>query len=329
MDKHPFERPTRRRLLQSVAGLGTWAALGAARADERALLRIVLPYPAGGLSDVSIRAVAASMARSLDRPVIVDNRPGAAGLIGTHMVQVAPADGSVLLYHNIGFVGLPMLQKETRYDPLKDFTPVASVADGPAFIVVHQSVPARTLPEFIAWARVQPHPVESATSGVNGASHISTLMFAKMAGIALLPVPYKGGAEQQTAMLTGESKLLISNMSEVVNAQVKLGNLRVLAICSDRPSALAPGVPLASDTVPGFVIQGWNALFAPAGTPPPVVARLSDAVRVAIEEPGFRERLAGMYLDARYQSPQQLAASERETRAFYQRVVTELGITAS
>lgn len=329
MQDFPLARtaPTRRGLLRLSGAALLLAAASRVRAQDKPPLKIIMPYPAGGLLDVLVRHAAVSMAKTLNRPVVVDNRVGAAGLIGTRATQNAPADGNTIMMQNIGFISLPMMQKATNYDPFKDFVPVASLADGPAFIVVHESVPARTLPELIAYAKSKPGALTAATSGVNGASHISTMLFARMAGIEVLPVPYKGGAEMQTALIGGEAKLMISNLSEVFNQQVKAGRLRVLAVASAQPSPLTPGLPMVQQTVPGFVIEGWNAFFALAATPPAEIAAITAAVKIAVEEQGFRDKATALFLEAHYQSPQQLLASANRTADFYRKVVTELNIT--
>lgn len=323
----PACTPARRRLLLCTGAAALLSHAGIGRAQDRAPLRIVLPYPAGGILDITVRTVGPAMSRALNRPVIVDNRPGAAGLIGTRLVQTAAPDGNTILMHNIGFVGTPMMQKAANYDPVKDFLPVASLVDGPAFIVVHESVPARNLPELISYIRTTGVELPAATSGQGGASHISTMLFAKMAGIRLLPVPYKGGAEMQTALIGGEAKLMISNMSEVFSAQVKAGKLRLLAVASGQPSGLTPGLPMVQQAVPGFVIEGWNGLFAPAGTAAAEVTAISTAVKLAVDEPAFKERMAALYLEPRYQAPAEFAASVGKTGDFYRNVLRELNLT--
>jgi len=316
---------TRRRLLKAAA-----AAMAAFRLpawSEDKIMRIVLPFPAGGILDVIVRFVAKGIAGPLDRSVFVDNRPGAAGVIGTHIVQTAVPDGSTLLFQYIGLVGLPFTQKGANYDPIKDFAPIAIVAEGPAYIVINASVPAQNLAEFIAWAKTQPNGVESATSGPGGGSHTWTLLLAKRAGINLLPVPYKGGAEQSMAIIQGDAKVLISNMSDSINAQVKTGKLRILAVCSDSRSSITPEVPLAKDTVPGFVIAGWEGLFAPAGTPKATIDSIAAAVKQVVADPAYREKCLSLYSEPRFEGPAEFARSMIETTAFWKSVVSDLDIT--
>ena len=321
-----------RRRVVGAAALAIAAAFAGAlpaAAQEAKPIRIIVPFPAGGINDVITRLVGASVAKTLNRTVVVENKPGAAGVIGTKAALLPSADGATTLVTTyIGLYGLPFTQRGATYDPVKDFVPVAMMTDGPAVIFVHSSVPAKTLPEFLAWAKNQPQAIEAATSGPGGGSHTWTTLLAKRAGINLLPVPYKGGAEMTTAMITGEAKVMISNTSEALNSQVKAGKVRIIAVASDRPSALLPGVPLAQDAVPGFVVEGWMGLHAPAGTPAAEVATISAAVKKALEEPGMRERLAGMYQEPRYASPAEFAAAGLKTQEFWKKLVADLNIHA-
>lgn len=316
----------RRTFLKTTAGLAGAAAVPSGWAQDK-VTRIVLPFPAGGLNDVILRQLSITMAEALGRNIIVENRAGAAGLIGTRAVQHAPADGSTLLFHYIGLLGLPYTQKNANYDGMHDFSPIAMVADGPAYILVNSNVPARTFDEFLGWAKTVKGGVESATSGPGGGSHMWTLLLAKQAGIDLLPVPYKGGAEQSMALIQGDAKVMISNMSESLNAQVKTGKVRILAVASDQPMSITPDVPLAKDVVPGFVIAGWSGLFAPAATPASEIETISAAVRKAVAEPAYRQKCASLYLEAKYQGPAEFAKTMVETNAFWKRVVTELNIS--
>ena len=295
--------------------------------DSSAVLRIVVPFPAGGIIDAMARLLANAVAGTLNRSVIIDNRPGAAGLIGTRAVQLALPDGATLLFQYIGLVGLPFTQKGANYDPIKDFAPIAMVAEGPAFLVVHHDVPAKTVAEFIEYAKTIPGGIESATSGPGGGSHMWTMLFDKRAGINLIPVPYKGGAEQTRAVISGEAKVLISNMSEALSGQVKAGTVRLLAVASEQPSALAPGLPSIHQTLPGFVVEGWNGVFAPAGTPPAIVDTISAAIKKAVEQPAFAAKLSAMYVEAKYAGPVEFARIMGTTTEFWRKVVTDLEIT--
>lgn len=317
----------RRHLLAAFASVALAACAGVAAAQEGVPLKIVVPFPAGGIADTAARLVGQSMSTTLNRPVVIDNRPGAAGLIGTRAVQTAVPDGNTLLFQYIGLVGLPFTQKGANYDTLKDFVPVAMAFDGPGFIVVHSSVPAKSVEELIRYSRSQPTALEAATSGPGGGSHMWTSWFAKATGAKLLPVPYKGGSEMTVALTTGEAKVMISNLTEPLNQQIKLGKLRLLAVTSEQPSALAPGLPTASQAVPGFDVASWWGFFAPANTPPAIVSAQSTAIKKAAEDPAIHDKLLAMYLEPHYRGPADSVAAVRSTQAFWKRVVSDLEIT--
>lgn len=312
----------------------TLAVLGAAQmplwAQERSgVMRIVVPYAAGGQSDLLARVLAQSLSKSLGLSVIVENKTGAAALIGTRAVQGATPDGNTLLFHNSGLVALPLLTKGTGYDAVKDFMPVAMVGYGPNFLLVNSSVPARTLPEFIAWAKAQPNGVDAANAGLGSAGHLATQLFAKRAGIKIVHVAYKGVAETQNALLAGEVSMQLTSPTEVMTQQAKLGKVRILAVNAKQRSTLAPEVPTISETLPGFHNEVWFGLLAPAGSPAPYIARISDAIRAALNEPELRTRYLQNYLDPVYKDPRDFAATIGETLGTWQAIVSELGIQPS
>ncbi len=321
-----------RRELIALAGslaLGALASPHAFAQQGGGNIRIIVAFPAGGVADTLARLVGNALGKALNRNVIVENRPGAAGLIGTKMALQPGADASAttLLLTYIGLYGLPFTQKGADYDPHRDFVPVAMVGDGPGFLFVHESVPARTVPEFIAWARTQTAGVESATSGPGGGSFMWTTWMSKMAGIHLMPVPYKGGAEMTKALITGEAKFMLSNTSEALNAQVKAGKVRILGVASRQPTLLAPGVPTVAETLPGYVVDSWWGLHAPAGTPAREVQAISAAVKQVLEEPALRERFLGMYIEPRYASAAEFEVMGRQTTEFWKKISADLGVT--
>lgn len=303
------------------------ALLQPALAQDRGTpLRIVVPYPAGGQADALARALANAMAAPLGRSVIVDNRPGAGGLIGTRAVQSAAADGNTILFHNSGIVSLPMLQKGANYSVLRDFAPVAYVGTGPNMLMVHQSVPAQTVPEFIAWAKAQGGGVEAANPGIGSGGYLMAKMFEKETGIKLVHVSYKGAAETAHALVGGEVKMQVTTTTDALNAQIKAGKVRILAVASEKPTPLAPGVPTLNQTLPGFSIDGWNGVFAPAGTPANRIAELSSAIKVAMADPEVRRKFMGVYIEPGYQPPEEFARSIERMTTFWRKTIDDLGI---
>lgn len=319
----------RRTLLQSTAATVLLAASRAARAQDRgsgAVMRIVVPYAAGGQTDMMARLLAPLLAKTLDRNVIVENRPGAAALIGTRAVQTAAPDGNTLLFHNTGFAALPLLTRGANYDPVKDFTPVATVGNGPNFLIVNGSVPARTVSELIAYAKTQPEGIESANAGLGSAGHLATQLFAKRAGIKIVHVPYKGSAETATALISGQVKMQLTSPTEVLTQQAKAGKVRFLAVSSRERTVLAPDLPTIAETLPGFVNDGWFGLIATGGSPAAHVKQTADAIAKAMADPEIRARFLQLYIDPKPMDSAQFAAAIQESTEFWKSVISELGI---
>lgn len=316
----------RRNCLRLAAGTALLAARSVPAQDRNAVIRIVVPYAAGGQTDLMARLLAAAVSKSLGQSVIVENKPGAAALIGTRAVQTAPPDGTTLLFHNTGFVALPMLTKGANYDPVKDFAPVAIVGNGPNFLMVHGSVPARTLPEFIAYVKTLPDGIDSANAGLGSAGHLSTQLFAKRAGIKINHVPYKGSAETSNAVISGEVKMQLTSPTDAVTQQVKLGKVRFLAVSSKQRTPIAPDLPTIAETLPGFVNDGWFGLLATGGSPPAQIERLSEAFGKAMADPDIRARFLQLYMDPTYGNPVQFAAAIDEVAGFWKAVIAELGL---
>jgi tripartite-type tricarboxylate transporter receptor subunit TctC len=315
----------RRKLLYAATAAGITTILPVARAQDK-LIRIVVPYAAGGQTDMMARALAASMSKSLERNVIVENKAGAAALIGTRAVQMAPPDGNTLLFHNSGFVALPMLTKGANYDPVKDFMPVAVVGNGPNYLMVSGTVQARSAAEFIAWAKAQPEGITCANSGLGSAGHLSAQLFAKRAGINITHIPYKGSAETAIALINGEVTMQLTSPTEILTQQAKLGKVRFLAVTSVARTSMAPELPVLSDTIPGFVNDGWFGLLTSAGSPSAQVQAVSGAIKKAVAEPEIRERFLRTYIEPKYLDPSQFASAVDDSVKFWRSVITELNL---
>jgi tripartite-type tricarboxylate transporter receptor subunit TctC len=316
----------RRNLLQAgLAAALPWSPSVRAQMGAKPL-KIVVPYAAGGQTDVLARALALSLERTLKRPVIVENKPGAGALIGTKYVQAAAPDGDTVLYHNSGIVAVAMLQKNRPYDPVKDFAPVAITGQGPNFLMVHESVPARTMPEFLAWARAQQGGIECANSGLNTGGHLSAMLFAKMAKVKLLHVPYKGSAEVTNALLSGQVKMQISVTTESLNPYIKEGKIRLLGVATKQRTSLAPDVPAISEFVPGYNMDGWFGILAPAGTPIDKRTQLAEALKQSLDEPQIKQRYREVFQETVYRNPKEFEESMLESVQFYTRLIQELNL---
>lgn len=319
----------RRNLLQAgFAAALPWSLSTRAQMGAKPL-KIVVPYAAGGQTDVLARSLALSLERTLKRPVIIENKPGAGALIGTKYVQAAAPDGDTVLYHNSGIVAVAMLQKPRPYDPIKDFAPVAVTGVGPNFLMVHESVPARNLPEFLAWARAQPGGLECANSGLNTGGHLSALLFAKMAKVQLLHVPYKGSAEVTNALISGQVKMQISVTTESLNPYIKEGKIRLLGVATKERTSLAPEVPAIGEFVPGYNMDGWFGVLAPAGTPIEKRAQLAEALRQALEDPQIKQRYREVFQEAVYRTPKEFEEAMVDSVQFYTKLINELNLSPS
>jgi tripartite-type tricarboxylate transporter receptor subunit TctC len=320
----------RRTLLKlAPAGAAAVIAPGVWSQDRPPVLRIVVPYAAGGQSDLLVRALAPSLSKTLDRNVIVENKTGAAGLIGTKAVLAAAPDGNTLLFHNSGIVALPLLTKAPTYDPVKELMPVALVGYGPNFLMINGAVPAKTLAEFIAWAKEQPQGIEAANSGLGSAGHLAAQLFAKRTGIKITHVPYKGTAETQNALIAGEVKMQLTSPTEVMTQQAKLGKIRFLAVNAKERTSLASDIPTISETIPGFYNDIWFGLFAPAGCPPDQIRKISEAFNKALSEPEIKDRFVQNYMAPLYRDPQGMASAVNDSLTSWKAMLAELGIEPS
>ncbi|MBN9516227.1 MAG: tripartite tricarboxylate transporter substrate binding protein [Alphaproteobacteria bacterium] len=272
-------------------------------------IKLIVPYSPGGTTDIMARTLQEPLSKALGQPVIVDNKAGAAGAIGTKQVATSPPDGYTLIFGNNGPSAIvPLIQKDVGYDPVKDFAPVSLVSIAPLTLVVHPSVPATNVKELIAWAKTQPGGVDYATAGAGSLGHLSTELFGKEAGIKLNHVPYKGQAPSTMAVLNGEVKLLLTTSSDTQDAAVKSGKLKLLGVSTPKPSPLMPSAPTIGQSLPGYETVVWFGILAPAGTPAPVVARLNAAIREVLAQPDIQQKFMGYGCIATASTPQEFAA---------------------
>jgi tripartite-type tricarboxylate transporter receptor subunit TctC len=289
-------------------------------------LRLIVTVPPGGAADFIARLVGGKLSESLGQPVVVENRGGAGGTIAADAVAKAAPDGYTLLFPNNGLVISPQVSKEANYAPLKDFAPVSLVSLQPMVLVINPSVPATTTQQFIDYAKANPGKVEYASAGPASFGQLSSELFARRAGISLLHVPYKGQAPTTQAVLTGEVKMLLSTTSPQLNAFAKEGRLRMLGTGSAQPSTLAPGAVPLSQTLPNFNLEVWFGLFAPAGTPPDVVARLNDAIVKVLATPDIKTRFEQAGALAASSTPEQLGTRIADEYASWAAVIKDAGI---
>ncbi len=298
-------------LLSSVAlalGALPGVALGQTQFPDKPI-RLVVPYAPGGTTDIMARTLQEPLSKILGQPVIVDNKAGAAGAIGTAQVAQAPPDGYTLIFGNNGPSAIvPLTQKEVGYDPIKNFAPVSLVSIAPLTLVVHSSVPASNVTELIAYAKTLPNGLDYASAGAGSLGHLASELFGKEAGIKLVHVPYKGQAPSTMAVMSGEVKMLLTTSSDTQDAAVKAGKLKLLAVSTPQPSPLMPGAPTINQSLPGYDTVVWFGILAPAGTPAPVIARLNAAIREVLAEAAIQQKFVGYGCVATASTPQELGA---------------------
>ena len=289
-------------------------------------LRIVVPFPPGGGTDIGTRIVAQKLQEAWGQAVIVENKPGAAGIVGTELTAKSAPDGYTFMMGNIGTHAINVsLYKKLAYDPVRDFAPVSMVADLPLLLLVHPSVPANSVKELIALAKSQPGKLNFSSSGAGGSMHVAAELFKSMAGVDMVHIPYKGGAPAVADLISGQVALSFSTVLETVQ-HVKAGKVRALAVTNDHRSIALPDLPtIAEAGLPGYQSISWLALFAPAGTPKEIVNKVSaESVRI-LKLPDVKERLLAQGAEPIGSTPEQLAATLAADIAKYAKVIRESG----
>jgi tripartite-type tricarboxylate transporter receptor subunit TctC len=290
-------------------------------------IRLVVPYGPGGAGDVIARIVSQRLGADLSTTVIVDNRPGASGMIGAAAVANAPADGyTVLLGNTTEMVVAPYIVKSASYETQRSFQPVALAGYLPQVLVAHPSVGARTIDEFIAVAKAHPNRFSYATAGSGSAAQIGGALLEKLAGIKLLKVPYKGGAQAVNDVLAGNVSIYFSGIPPSIG-NIKSGRLVALGTASTKPVASLPGVvPLASGALSRLDLSAWFGFFVPKNTPPEIVKTLNARIGQILETPEVQARLVGLGVEPEAMSPDQFENFVIAERKKYMGLVTELAI---
>ena len=291
----------------AFAALLSVAAAPQAQTYPAGPIRVIVPYPAGSGVDGVARMVVARMSTGLGAPIVIDNRAGAGGNIGTEFAARAPKDGYTLLFNATQLVGNPGIS-DVKYDAIRDFTPISLVSRVPALLVVPANSPARTVPELIALARARPGSLSYASGGNGGIGHYSGELFKALGGnLDIVHVPYKSAAEQVTSVI-GEQTQLAFPALQIAMPQVRAGKLRALAVTGARRSALLPEVPTMQEAAPpGFALDAWYGLLAPAGTPAPVILRLYDELQRVMADPAVRQSLVNASQDVVGSTPEAFA----------------------
>ena len=291
-------------------------------------LRLVVPYPTGGAADLMGRSLASKLSERLGQPVILDNRAGAGGSIGAEAVMQATPDGYTLFYATMGTHAINVsLYPKLRYDPLRDFTPISLTHVTPRVLVVHPSLPARSVAELIVLARSRPGELSFGSAGNGSSSHLSGELFAAMTGIKLLHVPYKGSGPASTDLLGGRLSMSFDSIA-VYADHIKAGKVRALGVTSAEPSAALPGVPAIARGDPGlrgYEVANWLGLVAPAATPRSVVNTIHAAVVASAADTAVRTQLLALGIEPLSSTPEAFAALMREEIDKWARIVRASG----
>jgi tripartite-type tricarboxylate transporter receptor subunit TctC len=311
--------------LVSTAVLTPLPALAADGFPDRPL-RMIVPFPPGGSVDVVARIAGQKMTEIAGQSIVVDNRGGASGNIGSELAARAPADGYTIMMTTIPLVVNPSLFSKVPYDVVRDFAPISLIAAAPFVLAVHPSLPAKSVKELVALARSRPGQLNYASAGSGTNLHIAAELFKNLSGTNIVHVPYKGGGPALSALLGGEAQLSFLGVVAVV-PHVKSGKMRALALTATKRSAVLPDLPtIAEAGVPGYEFASWYGVLAPAGTPAPRITKLHDILVRSLRSPDLAGRMATEGADIIAGSPQQFAAYLKTELTKWARVVKDSGL---
>ncbi|MBK6004696.1 tripartite tricarboxylate transporter substrate binding protein [Ramlibacter ginsenosidimutans] len=331
---HSVARQGRRRASVLLAAVLAATAFAHAPASAQAAypnrpLRIIVPFSPGGATDTLARIVGQKLTEAWGQPVVIDNKPGAGGNIGAEAGARAAGDGYTLTLAAAGFMAVnPSIYPKLAYDPVKDFAPLTLLVKAPLLLVVNPKMPVHNIAEFMAYAKANPGKVTLGNGGTGTAQHLGGVYMSSEAKVNIVHVPYKGSAPATTDLLGGVVDAQFDNMVTLL-PYVKAGKLKALAVSSKQRSAAFPDVPTLSETVlPGFETGTWYGLVAPASTPAPIVAKLSQELQHILAMPDVKERLMALGLDASGTSGAEFGQFIRSEIATYAKIVKTAGVTA-
>ncbi len=320
------------KLAALAAALALTAFASASRAQTAAAypdksVRLVVPFAAGGALDVVARIVGQKLTETWGRQIVIDNRLGAGGNIGAEFVAKAPADGYTLLMSSVTTQAINMsLLAKPPYDFVRDYAPVALVASAPLALVIHASLPAKSVREFIALARAHPGELNYFSSGTGTGTHLAAVIFDQLAGVRTTHVPYKGGAQGLGDLLSGQVQFAMSTIG-LVEPHVQTGRLRLLGVGSVKRYTRLPDVPtIAESGVRGYEAEQWYGVVGPAGTPAAIVNKLAAEIKTIVANPDVRERFYSQGIEPVYATPEEFAVYIKASVAKYAKVIKTLGL---
>ena len=311
------------------AALMLSAAFTAAAADYPSkTIKWVVPFPPGGAMDVMARTLGDKLSKSMQTPVVIENRAGAGGIIGSTIVAKSEPDGHTMMIVSIGHAVNPSLYSKLSYDPIKDFEPVSLVGIVPNILVVNPSVKATSVKDLIALAKAEPGKLSYASAGTGTTIHLAAELFSSMADVDIMHVPYKGSSPAVTDLIGGQVNMMFDSLSSA-KPYIDSGKVKALAVTTSKRSSLFPNVPtMAEAGIKGYELSGWYAVFVPAKTPKPIVDRLNSELRKALQQPDVRQRFAGIGAEVVGSSPAELGQYLKSETARWSKVVQDRNIKA-
>lgn len=306
-----------------AAALALGAAMPAALAQSSKPIRLVVPFPAGGATDLFARTLSQKMGERLGTSIVIDNKPGAGGSLGSDMAAKAAADGQTLLFtttstHSIG----PAIGAKLPYDTVRDFTPIAHVGNAPSIMLVPNSSPAKTVKEWIEYAKKNPGKLNYASSGNGTIVQLTAELFKAQAGVFVTHIPYKGTGLAIPDLVAGQLDVLFDSLPTGM-PHVRDGRLRALAVTTLKRTPLAPDLPPVADTLPGFESSTWFGLYGPKGLPAEVVNRVNAAANQALSDPEVRAKLTTLGIEPVTSTPAQFAKMVADDQAKWKRIIAE------
>jgi len=291
-----------------------------AQAYPSKAVRVVVVFPPGGSNDVTGRIVFGKMPELMGQRFVIENRGGAGGTIGSELVARSPADGYTVMVQSTTHIANAHLYKKLPYDVLKDFIGVTTLARQVGVLVVHPSMPVKSVKELVMLAKQRPGQISYAASGNGSYAHMAMALFVAMSGTRMLTVQYKGAGPGNIALIAGETQAMLTTLGSIGHA-IKAGQVRALGVSSDTRSVQFPNIPTIAESVPGYEFTGWVGCFVPAGTPKAIVDALNAALKKALELPDVASRLTDLTLDPMYMTPEQFAQRLQADYVKYDKVV--------
>ncbi len=324
-DKSMIKRIFLRSGVAVFAAIAAFAACAQERYPARPI-RILIPFPAGGVADTIGRTLGEQLNAQMGQPVVIDNRPGAGGRIAADLTAKAEPDGHTLFISTAGPMVISPILLKVPYDPQRDFIAVTRVAEALNVMVVNASTGVRTPREFVDWAKKRGGNIRFGSSGAGQPDHLSAELFQRLVGLSMTHVPYKGGGPALIDLVSGDIQVMFATYAVAV-PHVKSGRLRVVAVTTAQRQPLLPELPAVGETVPGFAVSNWNAVFVPSRTPKPVVDRLFTELSKAIRAPALKDRQNAVGIDpAGSESPAAFAGFLREDTKRWAKIIRDAGV---